>query len=215
MRHLICIFLLLLSMTSFSQNSEPNSFCSGKFVFSVGYGFPSLEESILGRNFHGGLNMTFDKTGYGPIHFRGEYGLSDKIGIGVSINYDHFSGTLKGITQQIFPDGTIIRDTYQKTITSLTGLLRFNYHFATNQKLDPYFSIGAGFRLTKTDFTTDNPRGTSRDYDIWVGNSELSPFPIGFEAVAGLRYYCTKHIGIYSEMGIAKSIIQIGLTAGF
>jgi predicted porin len=36
--------------------------------------------------------------------------------------------------------------------------------------------------------------------------------PIALEAVMGLHYYFSKNVAIYSELGIAKSIIQAGVT---
>ena len=41
----------------------------------------------------------------------------------------------------------------------------------------------------------------------------LSPgIPLGFEATIGLRVFLNKNIGLYSEVGISKSLIQGGLS---
>ena len=88
----------------------------------------------------------------------------------------------------------------------------------TQKKLDPYFSIGAGFRAVKNTFTTDDPKGSFSYYKsfIGVGTPETTPLPdMSFEMVAGMRYYARKNIALYSEIEIAKSIIQIGMSVGF
>jgi len=199
------ILVLLLALTYMKANAKTNdstAYNAGKIILSVGYGFPSIEKSLYGQHVDLGIDMSFSKSGYGPFHFRGEYGLTNKIGIGISINYDTYSGMLK---ESGFNTNTI---------TSLTGLMRFNYHFATTKKLDPYFAVGAGFRSTTNTFTSTNPQNSfADDYNNWVG--DYTPYPFAFEAVAGMRYYFTPHIGIYSEIGIAKSIIQFGVSVGF
>ncbi|MEK6616065.1 MAG: hypothetical protein AABZ32_08145 [Bacteroidota bacterium] len=39
--------------------------------------------------------------------------------------------------------------------------------------------------------------------------------PFGFEMTIGVRYYFVDGFGVYTEMGIAKSIIQAGLVVAF
>src|ERR1035437_6785678 len=168
-KHFVFTCLCFISMKTFAKNSDSTAFYKGKIIFSVGYGFPSIDKAlyIYGQPNSSQLDMSFSKTGYGPFHFRAEYGLSQKIGIGISINYDTYGGILK-IFQPIFdPNGTnVIYDgTYKKSTSSLSGLIRFNYHFATTKKLDPYFSFGAGFKKIKNTFTTDAMNGSVAGYN--------------------------------------------------
>jgi hypothetical protein len=39
--------------------------------------------------------------------------------------------------------------------------------------------------------------------------------PIAFELTYGGRYYFTDNIGVYGEIGIARSYLQLGLCAKF
>ncbi|MBI4946508.1 MAG: hypothetical protein HY840_08920 [Bacteroidetes bacterium] len=209
------IFICLISIKTIAKNADSASiFSAGKIILSAGFGLHNLDKA-LNENEGNSLNnnySSFKSTGwYGPIHFRAEYGLSDKIGIGISLNYDSYGG-IRNEIYMINPNGTQLYYFYKKNVNELTGLIRFNYHVMGTKKLDPYFAFGGGFRSFKTKYTTDNPYSNPSGPFNDLG---AEPFPVAVEAVAGLRYYFTPHIGIYSEIGMAKSIIQIGMSVGF
>jgi opacity protein-like surface antigen len=216
MKPILTLALLsIITIECLSKNSDSTSFNAGKIIFSLGYGYPSVDQSLYSER-DLGFDMIFTKWGTGAFHFRGEYALSDRIGIGISINYDTYGGTLQAV-HIINPNGSKEYYTYKHSVSAFTGLLRFNYHFATTKKLDPYFSVGAGFRGVKNTFMTDDLNGSFSYYKDYINTSTPNDTPLptmGFEAIAGMRYYFNEHIGIYSEMGIAKSIIQIGISVG-
>ena len=207
----LIIFLCFFNMKPFAKNSDSSAFNKGEIVLSVGYGFPNIDKSYStpGGSGSGSIyGISFIKTGYGPFHFRGEYGLTNKIGIGISINYDNYGGIIKK-----YPTGPTQYYTDEKRTSSFAGLIRCNYHFATCKKLDPYVAIGAGFRSIKNTFTTDDPNGSMVLYDKFTGS--YIPSKIALEALAGIRYYFIPHISIYSEIGISQSLIQFGASVGF
>ena len=180
-----------------------NAFQEGKIVITAGYGFPNWGKSLLNA-----FN-TYDDykvSGFGPLHFRGEYGLSDKIGLGLSINYVSFAASWIDNTT-IGVNGNIIPYSYKVTVTSLSALARMNIHFATSEKLDPFWGIGVGYRTGGYHFTSNDPDVSAQK----IGNI----IPVGFETTIGLRYYFTDNIGAYVEMGLAKSLIQAGLAVAF
>lgn len=214
---LILVFLCFISIKTIAKNSDSLAFNAGKIILYAGYGYPNIDKSFCQRFLFNGY-INFKSMGYGPFHFRAEYGISNKIAIGISINLNSYGGTWKevytgnngfGVTQQYTYN-------YKKYITSLTGLIRFNYHVFTTKKLDPYFAFGAGFKSIRVNFINGNdPNSFAASTNNPSFDYGFSDLPAGFEAVAGLRYYVTPHIGIYSEMGMAKSIIQFGLSVGF
>ncbi len=214
---LILVFLCFISIKTIAKNSDSLAFNAGKIILYAGYGFPNIDKAYQ-HYLYNGRYTNFKSMGYGPFHFRAEYGLSDKIAIGISINLNSYGGTWKEVYRINDGLGSIKEYTYnyKKKITSLTGLIRFNYHVFTTKKLDPYFAFGAGFKSIKNTFSNGNDPNILAAYNKDPGNDfGFSDLPAAFEAVAGLRYYVTPHIGIYSEMGMAKSIIQFGLSVGF
>lgn len=175
---------------------EGNAFQEGTIAITAGYGFPNLGKTVVNFLINNDSAKNVSATGLGPMHFRGEYGLSNKVGLGLSVNYVSFGAEWTSSSGNI--------PYYNKvSYSSLSILARMNVHFGTTDKLDPYFGVGAGYRsgiykLTSTDPDLQNQQVKG-----------LSPF--GFETTIGLRYYFTDMIGFYAELGIAKSVIQGGI----
>ncbi|MES2837239.1 MAG: hypothetical protein V4667_06940 [Bacteroidota bacterium] len=80
-----------------------------------------------------------------------------------------------------------------------TLLLRGNIHPLTTKKFDLYIGGGIGFHLIK--YPT-----LSNKQNALVG---------AFDCTIGARYFLAKRIALYSEIGLAKTIIQSGLTYKF
>ena len=174
-----------------------DSFVKGKIIFSAGYGFPNLGKAIMTALIAEGSNVK--ATGLGPLHIKGEYALSDGVGLGISANYVSFGATWNSYDET----GNI---TYNNDFSrsSLSILARINFHFSTSESLDPYFGVGAGYRQATWKFTTNDPNN--------VDNIKAPGFsPFGFETTIGLRYYFTPEFGLYTELGFAKSAIQAGI----
>ncbi len=167
------------------------SFEQGKFVISAGYGFPNLGKAVLTALVSDSA-VNLKVTGMGPVHFRAEYALSDGVGFGVSVNYISCGVSF-----------TELPYTYNFTRSSLSILARINFHFGTTENLDPYFGVGAGYRQATWKFTSSDP--------AYGGESVPGFTPFGFETTIGVRYYFTPGFGMYTELGIAKSVIQAGL----
>ena len=188
------------------QDQKNSAFRKGAIVISAGYGFGNFTKTLFMPYYD------FDAFTYsasGPIHFKGEYGLSDKIGIGLSINY---------ISGNAFWNDTYVPSTGQLTnpagrwdFSLWSILLRMNLHFAPKKKLDPYVGIGAGYRQENWRFLSPYPLLSPAPPSLY------SPtyLPWGFETTVGLRYCFTNNIGIYTEIGFAKAIIQGGITVKF
>lgn len=179
------------------ENEGGDSFVKGKMIFSAGYGFPNLGKAIMTALIAEGENVK--ATGLGPLHFKGEYALSDGVGIGASVNYVSF-----GATWNSYDGSGNIPYSNDFSRSSLSVLARINFHFGTTESLDPYFGVGAGYRQATWKFTTNDPDNLDD-----VSAPGFSPF--GFETTIGLRYYFTPVFGLYTELGFAKSAIQGGI----
>jgi opacity protein-like surface antigen len=185
----------------FAKRKKGNdAFSEGAIVITAGYGFPNLGKMVVAFIFQNESDVS--ATGAGPVHFRGEYGLSDKVGIVASINYVSYGARWTTRDPQTnFPyDNKLI-------YSSISVLARLNFHFGVTEKLDPYFGVGAGYKSGQWTLTTNDPN---------LQDDKAKTFsPFGFETTIGLRYYFTDVFGIYTELGIAKSVIQGGLALKF
>lgn len=192
--------ILFVPMDLFSKDNggSDNAFSEGKMIISAGYGAPNLTKSLF-KIYEGFLG--FKLTGLGPIHAKFEYAVTDKIGLGVSLNYvqtqvewtdSYLDNNLNSVDYALGFKGS-----------SLSANARMNLHFGKSKKLDPYWGFGFGYRSNSYAFYSD-----------YVGATPLvisGGIPLGFETTFGMRYYFTDNIGLYFEAGISKSILQGGL----
>lgn len=214
MKKLILPVLLLCGVVSFAGNGEGTTLNSplysgssgawgeGKIAISIGYGFPNLGKTFF-KIYENEAN--YKATGAGPIHFRGEYGLTDKIGFGLSVNYISYGAEWTGEDYDI--NNNLVTYKYDFSYSSISIMPRMNLHFGTSEKVDPYWGIAAGYNIKNYSFTSTDPD--------FIETNTPGLFPIGFETTIGLRYYFTPNIGAYAEFGLAKSIIQGGLAIAF
>jgi opacity protein-like surface antigen len=183
-----------------------DAFEEGVAVISVGYGFGNFTQALF-KAWKDDLNYSYKS--FGPIHAKFEYGLGDKFGIGASINYMSAGAEWTSTYATTDTAGNTIYVPYNEGFdySTLSVLCRMNIHFATSDKLDPYWGMGVGYRSGSWKYHSTYPGATEP--------SVSSIFPFGWETTIGMRYYFTDNIGMYLEMGLAKSMIQAGLSAKF
>lgn len=175
---------------------------TGNSFVSLAYGFPNLGAVVL--NTYEDYNA-YSVSGIGPIHLKYDYALSDKISLGVSIGYVSFKAKW---TYDYYDYNTFTTQAYDESWTgsSLGILARFNYHFATSEKLDPYVGLGAGYNSWTFKFESDYPGA--------IESSLVLP-PIGFEGGVGVKYFFSDNVGAYLELGYGKSLLQGGIAFKF
>jgi opacity protein-like surface antigen len=193
---------MLLTALTFS-NLRGQIFEEGKSFVSVGYGIVGFSNSFFNDILAG---SEIDTRNFGPVYFKYEYAISEKLGIGIGIANVNNSYTSTGT----YTDNMGVSRNYtEKLSRSNTSILaRLNWHFGENDRFDPYFGFGMGYRFGGWKYTVSDPA---------VGENEELPtvIPFGFELTTGARYFFTDNFGIYGEVGLAKSILQFGLTANF
>lgn len=212
MKSILIAFLAFVMTTSamatdfgFGKTSSPKSFSpshstgmytvdEGNMVFSLGYGAPNLSKSLFSIY---ESYTDFTMKSMGPLHLKFEYFLSDRFGVGLVANYVSNNVSYK------YDDGTgtIYTDSYD--YSSLAFNVRFNWHFYNQNGFDFYAGSGVGYKITNRVYTSDNPLSTD--------DLSIPGFPLGFEVTAGGRYFITDMIGVYAEVGAAKSVIQGGI----
>ncbi len=192
---------------NYNYNSRTNensgsSFEQGNLIFSAGYGFGNFAQTILNFALDAYPNKVNVKTNlYGPIFFKGEYAITNAIGVGINF------ATITNKASFTFSD-TLNNQPQNFTATlrrpNTSFLAHVNYHFVRSSKFDVYAGMGLGLRLGSFKFSSDY-KYFNRKFSIPYS------YPVGFEITVGARYYPIPNLGIYSEFGAAKGIIQFGI----
>lgn len=190
-----------------SLESKAQAIEEGNVVVSAGYGIPLVKGKWL--DVFQAAGATFDYYGHDPIYAKFEYAINDTWGIGLSyFNTQYgfkqtYTETTYDSNGNVTGTATYIDDI---SLAAQAFNIRLNQHIAVSDKFDMYWGFGGGPKLSKLTYTSTRP-------DFVPASIPLSP--IAFELTYGGRYYITDNIGIYGEIGIARTYLQLGLCAKF
>ena len=173
------------------------AFPKGSTSLSVGYGAGTFM-SAISRNFE--VNSDVAYSSMGPAYFKFEHAMDDHVGLGLNVAYATNEWSYRYTHDTTMYKGRTSRSTY-------SILARFNYHIGTNDAFDPYVGFGLGYRDAKWTIDDDGP--------VDSGVTLKSVVPFGMEFTFGFRYFFTPNIGLYAEVGAAKSVAQGGLSVKF
>jgi len=127
-----------------------------------------------------------------PITFKGEFAISDEIGIGLSTVYSAASAR--------WTDSSF---SYESNYSKLSITPRMNLHFLRKKVVDMYLGGGIGYKTGEYTYKTNNPR--------FKPVSSLGVIPVSLEASLGIRAYITPEFGGFAEFGIGHGFLQFGL----
>ncbi|MES2629580.1 MAG: outer membrane beta-barrel protein [Bacteroidota bacterium] len=182
------------------KGGKRGAFSQGNSNISVGYGAPNLVKFFFKAV--EAASTDFKATGSGPFHLKYEYGIGRKIGLGVSLAYVTFGFT--DVTKDDYTGEVLYAESFN--LTNIAALARVNFHFGSSKKFDPYLGVGAGANFITAKYTSTDGETTS---------PFSTPGFVAIELVFGARYFFSDHIGIYTEVGYAKSLAQLGVTFKF
>jgi hypothetical protein len=198
MKKSLFIVLFIAAFQSLNAQIYPK----GSTNFSVGFGAVSYG-SLVTNLFSGELkDLNINK--FGPMYFKGEYAVADNFTLGVNVNYTNTSGTFS-------LDSSSVVGKYSGTLglrsTSIIGRVNYTFPFAEDRG---GFMLGGGigYRGFRVSYADTDPRTP-------VDGGFSFPIPFTGELTFGVRYYITENIGLYTEFGLTRSIIQGGITARF
>lgn len=178
---------------------------AGNVIIDPYYGGPNFGKTIA-KSFEDDASSDVKVSGIGPMGIRAEYMVSDKIGLGVDFIYNSFNVQFEA--DSLNADGTLFRTFDVKPIMQRYRIqARFNYHFATTEKVDPYIGVGAGTNLRVWKVKTDYP-----NYEY---NESGTLLPISMRVCIGTRYFFTNNIGIHGEIGIGGPVVSAGVSLKF
>ena len=192
--------LLLLTITGNAKeknkDSNGNDICShqGNFSISLGYGFPSIIRTYLKQKTN---RDQLGVHGAGPYLLKADYKIRNKWSIGFSAAYNK---TRLSWMDDGYDPAILGNRPYEYGIkaSEISATLRGNYHYLLKKKIDAYTGFGFGYSKVSLQTYTLAP------YNQFAVRYDF-PRPYTFELTTGMRYYFTKNIGLYTELGIGKA----------
>lgn len=201
--YLVLVLVGLASTINFSAKAQ--AFEPGKSYFSAGYGFGNFIQAVFNSY------ETYDDYSFkslGPIFGKYEYAVNEQLGIGVVFAYASANVSYTDKNYLVTSSPVVY---YEEQIdwSTYSVLLRLNWHFnSMGDRIDPYLGFGAGYRGANWKYSDNDP-----NYD---NNVSMKGFmPLGMEFTAGLRFMVTDFLGIYTEVGFAKAVAQVGIVTKF
>ena len=193
--------------TKVDTRRNRNHFQKKVHLISLGYGIPNYSGALFSY-LKDKLN-DFDQSGIGPIFLKYDYAFTDHISIGLTtrfstnkLEYPVESVTYDGDGNSTAQDSTY---TYGQQRMSIAGMARFNYHFGTSRRWDPYAGIGLGYGY--------NILSIDLGGDLGGDDSKVSSTsPIAMEITAGARFFITPKFAVYGEVGFSQSLANLGVS---
>ncbi len=211
------IFTLIGAITlSISGVNAQMPVQEGNVIIDPYIGFPQSNASRTQPD-----NSTNYKLNGGLLSFggRAEYMVADNFGIGLDINYvksgsnyNLADSSLLYSVNSGFNDSLVINSyNWDYTAKKTRMMVRLNYHFVQNDRVDAYVGFGAGYKMVSRKWTIEDPNGTSDGLE-----QEKSLIPVALRIAIGTRIYFTQNIGAMIELGAGGgALLQFGLSAKF
>ena len=194
------LFVLTLFLTV-SSNAQ--------FSGSVYYGLPNTLSAgvVLNENYLSEVYATPTDISYsslGPVGLWANYQTESKIGIGLDLNFSRSSAEFEywnGFNDSI--SGDVYTMNASRNI--FRAMLRFDAHFGDNEIVDPFMSLGIGYRTTGNSYTSTRPGYNESPTETLI--------PISFRLAAGANIYVVENFGILLEAGLfGGGLLRVGAT---
>ena len=200
MKKSLLLIALSLFMIGAPEMANAQAVKEGTILIDAYYGYGSLYTAAFKAAYaNSGSPSGVKVTGLGPLGVRGEYLVTDKLGLGGDIGFN----STKVTQDQLNSSNNVYRYTFY---TQKIGVMvTFNYHFITKDNLDFYGVFGGGYGERTYTFTSTEP-----------GYSEPTVkglVPISAKLGLGIRYFFNDQVGFNMGIGFGQGgILNGGLT---
>lgn len=120
------------------------------------------------------------------------YMVSDKISVGLDINYT--------TTKVEYSDNSF---DYEASINRLKAMARFEFHFGNSDQFDFYMPVAAGYKSNSWEYSSTDPNDNT---DVDIPNL----VPVAVRIGLGGRFYFTDNIGLNLEFGLGGGALIEG-----
>jgi hypothetical protein len=177
----------------------------GQNTVSIGAGFPNLPKFFFS---YLNTEKNYSAMGTGPFHLKYENRVKPWLGVGLSINHMTYSISY---SQDVLDTnlGRVYPNKINISSNNTAFNARANIHFLNPEKKnDLYLGLGIGIRTGKLIIDSE-----FKAYQPKLDLPSLSR--LGMEMTLGYRHFFDDNLGIYAELGLAKSIFQFGFAGKF
>lgn len=195
------------------------------FGFSQPNDYPKLNVDVYGGVIGGDIerkplvsHVSYPKF---PLSFGGrtEIRLTEEVGIGVDFNYaffqHHYSRNYHPVTSSS-ANMEYFREvhSYKEDVKKTRLMLKFNFYYGNREKVDFYFTIGAGAKwIDSRSVIRSVAPNYGKKYNYT--DAEFSK-GMAFRIGNGFRFKVSNHFAIMAEVGIGGgSLLQTGLSYRF
>jgi len=184
--------LILITFLSFSFAYAQGKRFGTKITFDQGTFVSNIGVGVISPYW-----LTNNKISVPPLSISLEYGITKRIGLSLLAAY---SASFENREVDIY--------TYTNTYSYITTQLRGAYHFINRDNIDLYAGLGIGYS-----FGSSSTNYTDKVSSIVIADPYSGQKPGGIAPTIffGGRYYFTKQIGVFGEVGYAISYISAGL----
>ncbi len=205
-RKITLIVAAIAAMNLFTSNTNAQSVEKGTAIFDVYYGFPNMVTRFAKKAIQASETGGMKATGIGPVGIRGEYLLTDHIGIGADINYSRSTF----VAGEDTPANVANQDYYYNaTFTRIRALAKMNFHFGTGDHFDWHSGFGIGYNTANLDLVTNDPDVDVAQFDKFI------KFPIAARIDIGVKYFFTDNIGLGFDFGLGGPLASGALLIKF
>ena len=145
-------------------------------------------------------------SGFAPLSLSGDYAISNRFSLGVSLGYDAF---IDNFDQLYYGNGETFRRYYADNIRIFSGAVTGYYHFKKiihSNNIDLF--AGAGLQINNIRHS-NAPQADSVAQIVM--NHSVTPI-----LKAGCSYFITEKVSLYGSVGYTKqSAISLGFTYRF
>jgi hypothetical protein len=212
------IFTLIGAITlSISGVNAQMPVQEGNVIIDLYAGIPNWANSILYNQYdnNGGASTVSNyKINGGMLSYGGrvEYMVAENFGMGIDVNYE-LSGFNYDYDTVTYNATTLAYDprTYNVDYRAkkLRAMIRLNYHFVQNDRVDAYAGFAGGYKNVNRVLTYTDPNYNGDKYSGAL-------IPVAFRIAVGTRIYFTNNIGAMIELGAGGgALLQFGLSAKF
>jgi outer membrane protein W len=202
------ITMLVVALAAFvGTKASAQVFEEGNVAVDLYYGFPNLYTTTFKAAYaNSGTEQDVSINGLGPVGVRGEYLITDKVGLGLDIGFNNTKLTFREAGTDNGGNPTTYDYTYS---TQKFGVMvTFNYHFIENDNLDFYGIVGAGYGSRSFKFESTDPDYVDEDIKGFI--------PVASRLGVGMRYFFTDNIGANVALGFGQGgLVNAGLSFKF
>lgn len=197
-------------------NNDIYGFVKNKHYISGGMGFINLSAPLAYR-IKNTVAPNWDELKFSnrPIFFiKAERAINKRSGIGFTFANGGFdiTASLDSLTSEN------IKVQGKLAYRTSSYLFRYNFHFFPEKAFDLYLGAAVGLRTNRFKLTDNDPENSYWKVPLKIGwvkkyiPTSYSFATWGGDFTVGMRYHILPPIAVYMELGLAKSVIQGGVT---